>query len=138
MRIALVIMPLVMSGYLIGLPYGPKGVALGYSVAMTLWVIPHIAWCVHGTVISFWEVVQVLRRPLISGVVAAVFPFTLRLLYGQFLSPLPMLAVETGTFVLTYLYLLLYVMGQKEFYLNLLESLRRRTPVVVEETGVLV
>jgi PST family polysaccharide transporter len=40
---ALVITPLMIAGYFIGLPYGPRGVALGYSALMTLWVIPAIA-----------------------------------------------------------------------------------------------
>ena len=52
LKIALVIAPLVIVAYLIGLPYGPRGVAFAYSAAMALWVIPHIAWCIHGTSIS--------------------------------------------------------------------------------------
>jgi len=48
LRIAPVIAPLAIAGYAIGLPYGPKGVAIGYSAAMTLWIGPHIFWCIQG------------------------------------------------------------------------------------------
>ena len=53
LKIALVFAPIMIAGYVIGLPYGPRGMAFGYSAVMALWVIPHIAWCVHGTVITF-------------------------------------------------------------------------------------
>src|ERR1039458_650536 len=52
LKMGLVIAPLLILAYLVGLPYGPKGVALAYSGTMLLWVVPVIAWSVHGTVIS--------------------------------------------------------------------------------------
>jgi PST family polysaccharide transporter len=127
LKIALVIAPLVIAGYLIGLPYGPKGVALGYSASMALWIVPHIVWCVRGTAISFWDVMQTLRRPLLSGIVAAALPFALQLFYGQRLSPLPRLIIGGSVFVAVYLGMLLYVMGQKSFYLDLIQGLRGRS-----------
>ena len=124
LKIALVIAPLVISGYLIGLPYGPKGVALGYSTVMALWVVPHIAWCVHGTGISFRDIGTVLSRPLFSGLVAAALPFALLFFYGRLLSPLPRLAIGGSLFAGVYLTMLLVVMRQKTFYLDLLRGFR--------------
>jgi O-antigen/teichoic acid export membrane protein len=129
LKIAFVIAPLVMGGYLLGLPYGPKGVALGYSAAMALWLFPHIAWCVRGTAISFWDVIQSLSRPLVSGVVAAILPLTLQLSYGQALSPLFRLIVGVTAFLVVYLGMLLYVMGQEAFYTDLVKGLSGRRPV---------
>src|SRR5439155_8460114 len=40
LRMALVIAPIMIAGYIVGLPYGPKGVAFAYSTVMLLWVIP--------------------------------------------------------------------------------------------------
>jgi O-antigen/teichoic acid export membrane protein len=125
LKIALVIAPLVMAGYLIGLPYGPKGVALGYSLAMALWVVPHIAWCIHGTVISFRDVVQVLSRPLISGMVALVLPCLVQFSYGRTFSPLPRLVVGLTLFIGVYVVMLLYAMGQKGFYWDLVRGLKK-------------
>src|SRR6266849_8906030 len=37
LKIVLVLAPLVIGGYILGLPYGPKGVAFAYSAVMMLW-----------------------------------------------------------------------------------------------------
>jgi O-antigen/teichoic acid export membrane protein len=126
LKIALVIAPLVISGYLVGLLYGPKGVALGYSIALGLWVLPHIAWCVHGTPISFREALDTLSRPLIAGVAAAMLPLALQIFYGGYLSALPRLVVGIVLFMSVYVGMLLYVMGQSEFYIELVRELIRR------------
>ena len=132
LKIALVIAPLVIAGYVVGLPYGPKGVALGYSVAMALWVVPHIIWCVRGTAISVRDVFMTLSRPLVSGIVATVLPFALQLFCGHLLSPLLRVVIGGIIFLGVYLGMLLYVMGQKSFYMNLLRGLRGRSSVEEE------
>ena len=129
LKIALVLAPLVIVGYVVGLPHGPMGVAIGYSVAMALWVVPHIAWCVRGTVLSFWDVMRALSRPLLSGIVAGALVCPLQLSYGQMLSPLSRLALGCIVFLGAYLGMLMYVMGQKTFYLDLLRGLRGRSPL---------
>ena len=68
LKIALVFAPIMITGYVIGLPYGPKGVAFAYSAVMTLWVIPFILWCVHGTVVSLRDILLTVSRPLASGI----------------------------------------------------------------------
>jgi PST family polysaccharide transporter len=127
LKIALVIAPLVMAGYLIGLPHGPKGVALGYSTAMTLWVVPHILWCVHDTVVSARDVFSVIRRPFISGMIAGLVAFGLQVLYGPAMSPFPRLILGVSIFSSVYVWLLLWVMGQKKFYQDLVLGLRARS-----------
>ncbi len=127
LKIALVIAPLVIAGYVVGLPYGPKGVALGYSTAMALWVAPHIVWCVRGTPISVRDVFQTLSRPLLSGFVAAAVSLALQILCGQLLGPLQRLILGSAVFGCIYLGMLLYVMGQKAFYMDLYHGLRRRS-----------
>ena len=127
LNITLVTSPLVIAGCVIGLPYGPKGVALAYSAVMTLWVVPHIAWSVHGTVVSFRDIVVAVSRPLLSGFAAAAFAFGAQLLYGQWLSPLPRLVLGVTVLLGAYLGMLMYVMGQKAFYLGLLRGMRSRS-----------
>jgi PST family polysaccharide transporter len=127
LKIALILAPVVIFGYVMGLPYGPKGVALGYSAMMTLWVVPHLAWCVHGTVVSFWDIVRTVSRPVLSIVPAAVLTFGVQFFYGNSLSPLARLVLEGTVLSAAYLVMLLYVMGQKAFYLDLLAGLRGRS-----------
>lgn len=129
LKIALVIAPLVISGYLIGLPFGPKGVALGYSTAMAMWVLPNIVWCVRGTAITVRDVLLVISRPMLAGCVAGAVSLVIQLAYGHSLRALPNLALGITGFSVVYLGLLLYGLGQKEFYMDVVRSLRGRSSV---------
>lgn len=129
LKLVLVMAPLVIAGYVIGLPYGPTGVAIGYSTLMTLWVVPHIAWCVHGTVISFRDILMAVSRPLGSGIVAAALAFGVQFFFGQSLPALPRLLLGTAVLFSAYIGMLFHVMGQKTVYLDLFRSLWRRPPV---------
>jgi PST family polysaccharide transporter len=128
LKIALVIAPTMIAAYLIAVPYGPRGVAFAYSAVLTLWILPLIAWCVHGTVVAFRDILLTVSRPLLSSVVAGGLAFGLRLTYGQTQSPLPRLALESSVLLLTFLGILLFVAGQKTFYLNLLRGLTKPSP----------
>ena len=124
LKIALVFAPLMITGYVIGLPYGPKGVAFAYSAVLTLWVIPHILWCVHGTAISVRDILLAVSRPLASGILAGGLAFGVRLICGQFVSPLPRLVLESSVLFVAFFGVLLFVAGQKSLYLDLLRGLR--------------
>jgi O-antigen/teichoic acid export membrane protein len=132
LRVALVLAPVVITGYSLGLHYGANGVALGFSGAMMLWVLPHIAWGVHGTPISFGDVMKVMTGPLVSGAVAVALGLGVQFLCSQWL---PFFRLCLGVTVLLGAYsgMLLYGMGQKTFYMNLLRSFLKRTPVEAEQ-----
>lgn len=132
LAVALVIAPLVTSAYFIGLPYGPNGVALSYSTAMTLWLVPHIVWCLRGTPISPWDLFLAVRRSFVSGIVAAVAAFIVLMYVGQQAPPLVRLALGGCVMVTVYCYMLLLVMGQRAFYLDLLAVMR--TPSLDRKT----
>jgi O-antigen/teichoic acid export membrane protein len=129
LKVGLVLAPLVILGYVLGLPYGATGVALGYSTVMVLWVVPHVAWCVHGTVVSLKDIWTALSRPLLSGIVAVLLPLALQFVWRGLLPPLPRLIAGGALFTAGYLGMLLYVMGEKAFYLGLLQGLSKRTPL---------
>jgi PST family polysaccharide transporter len=129
LNIAFVLAPLLIAGYVVGLPFGPRGVALGYSAVLTVWVIPHIAWCVRDTVISVRDILLAVSRPLISGVVAAASAFGLQFAYSQTISPLPRLLLGITILFGVYAAMLLYAMGQKTTYINLLQGLNKPSSV---------
>src|SRR5712692_1914678 len=131
LRMALVFAPCMIAGYLIGLPYGPRGVAFAYSAMMTLSIIPMIVAAVRGTVISVRDVLLTVSRPLLSGIVTAGLVLGLQFWYSPHLLPLPRLVLGVALVLAGYLGVLLYVMGQKLFYLDLLRGFRR--PPSVEE-----
>jgi PST family polysaccharide transporter len=124
LKIAVVFAPLIIVGYVLGLPYGPKGVAFAYSAVMMLWVIPHIAWCVHGTAISIRDILLEVSRPLTSGILAGALAFGVRLACGQFFSTIPRLILECAVLLVAYLGMLLFVAGQKSLYLDLFKGLK--------------
>jgi O-antigen/teichoic acid export membrane protein len=127
LRVAAVLAPVVICGYMIGLPKGPEGVALGYSAALTLWAIPHIAWCVHGTVVSLRDILMTIRRPLIAALGATVLPLVFQWSLGHHLGPLSRLLGGGILFSVGYLVLLFEVMGQRSLYLDVLRSFRGRS-----------
>jgi len=131
LRMALVLAPVMIAGYLMGLPYGPRGVACAYSAMMTVCALPLIAAAVRGTVISVRDILITVSRPLLSGIVAAALALGLQFSYGPFLSPLPRLVLGVVIVLAGYLGMLLYVMGQKLFYLDLLRGFTK--PPSVEE-----
>jgi PST family polysaccharide transporter len=137
LRIALVFAPIMIVGYVLGLPYGPKGVAFTYSAVMALWLIPHIAWCVHGTVITIRDVLLTVSRPLGSAIVAGAVTFGTRLVYVQFLPPLQRLLLEVSILLITYAALLLTLAGQRSLYLDLLNGLTAQSPIPAgSESGI--
>jgi O-antigen/teichoic acid export membrane protein len=125
LKIALVLSPLVICSYLIGLPYGPSGVALAFSTMMVLWLVPHMYWTVHGTNISVRELFAAAGRPLFAGIVAAVGAGVVQHFAAQFPSPLLRLALGGTAMLSIYVLVLLFVMKQREFYFGLLRELKR-------------
>src|SRR5580704_14487043 len=136
LQIALVLTPVVIAGYCLGLRYGPNGVALGFSAAITLWALPHIAWGVHGTPISFGDIMRVMTKPLSSGVVAVALAAGFLFLCPHW-SPFPRLLVGVSVLLAAYTGMLLYAMGQKAFYVDLLQQLLKRSSVAADPPAVI-
>ena len=133
LKMALVIAPLLILSYLIGLRWGPKGVAIAYSTTMMLWVFPLIAWAVHGTVISFWDVLRTAGKPMISSIMAAGLAFAVRFFYGQSLNPIPRFALEISVLMIVFAGMLLFANGQKALYMDLIRGLIRPSSAKEEE-----
>jgi PST family polysaccharide transporter len=125
-RMALVLAPVLIGGYAVGVMQGPRGVALAYSLVMTLWVVPAIAWAVRGTVLSAGEVLRTAAKPLASGLAAAAIAFgASHFLTG--LAPLARLIGETIVLLSAYGVLLLFVAGEKAKYLALVRGILGRS-----------
>ena len=124
LKIALVFAPTMIAGYLIGLPYGPRGVAFAYSAVMMLWVIPFIFWCVHGTAIFLSDILLAVSRPLASGILAGGLALGVRAICGQFVPPFARLLLESGSLLVVFFAALLFVAGQKSLYLDLLGGMK--------------
>lgn len=136
LKMALVIAPIVILGYVAGVPFGVTGVALGYSTAMVLLTLPLIAWAIHGTAISFWDIMRVIGAPLVSAAIATALSLSVALTVGSGLSPLGRLVASGCVLSISYAGVLLYGMGQKAFYLDLIRDSRQAVPVTENEASV--
>jgi PST family polysaccharide transporter len=124
LKMSLVITPIMIVAYIVGLPYGPTGVASAYSIVMTLWVIPLVIWALEDTVIRPADILREAGWPLASSIVAGALAWGVRFLCAGALSALPMLILESFVVLVIYLGMLLFVAGQKTFYLDLLRGLK--------------
>lgn len=88
LKIAFVLGPLVMMSYMLGLPYGPQGVAFGYSASLVLWLVPHMAWCIHDTTISGRDILNASGRPFLSAAVAGAITLSAQSIYGALVTPI--------------------------------------------------
>lgn len=126
LRIAMVIAPLVILAYVLGLPYGATGVALAFSATMVLLAVPVTMWSVHATPVSMRDIVSVVRRPLLSGVAATAAALLAWPLLAKVGPALPRLLVESALLFAVYAWTLLDVMGQRAFYVDLFRTMTSR------------
>jgi PST family polysaccharide transporter len=124
LALALVIAPLVIVGYLIGVPYGANGVALGFSTAMMLWLVPHVIWALHGTMITPGDVVSATIRPFFASIFAGAIAFAVHAYIISSGSHLLRLLLAGGVMTSLYLLIFLFIMGQRTFYFELFKGLR--------------
>jgi hypothetical protein len=106
------------------LPYGPRGVAFAYSAAMTLWLVPHIIWCLHGTQISPRDLLVAAGRPLVAAIVAAAPALAVQQFLDDSNSHFWRLLIGGGIIAAVYSWVLLVLMGQKTFYFGLFHELK--------------
>jgi PST family polysaccharide transporter len=122
LRMAFAIAPVAIAGVLVGVRYGPPGVAAGYSAAMMILTVPLIVWARHKTGIggaAYWEAV---RAPLLSAMMAGVTVTLCKHAWGDHLGPLAGLVVGTTVIAAIYGWMLLLVMGQGRLYADLLRE----------------
>ena len=126
--------PLVILGVVLGLSHGPKGVALGYSSALTLLLIPIAAWSKLDTGITWLDLWGATKPPFLSGLLAGAAGLLVKLTLGGRLPPMLYLMVGLGLVLGIYAWVLLIVMRQKHVYMDLLSQLLPRPEGGKEKT----
>ena len=119
LRIAFVIVPVVILGYVCGLGYGPVGVASGFSASMLVLIVPVILLGIRGTPISPADIWQAVRPPFYSVLVASAAALLAAIPASFLPHALFRLFVINGVLFGTYAAMLIFVMGQKELYLKI-------------------
>lgn len=126
-KIALVIASLTTAASAIGIGYGLHGVAIGISTAMVVWTLPHMVWATRGTGIDWREMLATTVPSLLSCLAAAAAAFAVLRVVGPDLPPLLRLVSGAGILATVYGMALIYVMGEKSFYVDLIRSLKPRS-----------
>jgi O-antigen/teichoic acid export membrane protein len=119
--------PFVIVGILLGLSHGPIGVALGYSLAMTLLIVPIAAWSKLGTAITWADLWRATKPPFLSGLLAGAAGLFVKLALSGRLPSILYLMVGLGLVLSIYAWVLLIVMGQKHVYVDVLSQLSPRS-----------
>jgi O-antigen/teichoic acid export membrane protein len=118
--------PLVILGIVLGLSHGPEGVAVGYSSAMMLVIIPIAAWSKRGTAVTWADLWRAAKGPIVSGLVAGAVGLLLKLTLSARLPLIPYLFLAVGLVLGVYAWILLIVMNQKHIYIELASHLLPR------------
>jgi PST family polysaccharide transporter len=122
LQISLCILPTLILGYSLGVSAGPHGVALGFSVAMMLLVLPISVWAIRDTAISLRDIGQVVMPPLVSIASASVAVYFFDTWMGLIRPALLRLVAETGLLFGVYLAALCAVPGQRPKYVAILRQ----------------
>jgi PST family polysaccharide transporter len=115
--------PFVILGIVLGLSHGPKGVAFGYSLSLTLLLIPIAAWSKRGTGITWADLWGATKPPFLSGLLAGAAGLLVKFTFGARLAPIPCLLLGLGLTLGVYIWVLLMVLKQKPVYMEILSHL---------------
>jgi O-antigen/teichoic acid export membrane protein len=104
-----------------GIPQGATGIASAYSIALSLWLVPCLAWCVHGTPVHLSDLLQTTWRPLLGSAVASVVAFVA---VNNFSQPIIRLLLGGVLMSCGYFAIVWFIFRQRDFYLGLVKDLR--------------
>jgi len=124
LKIAMLLVPVVILGYVVGLRYGAEGVATGFSIVAVVLVVPVIFWARRGTPVTMMDTVRAIIPPFVSvliGTAAALAGWSLI----RFLDSALLRLVAANTILFgVYGLVLWFVMGQRAVYLGLIRDMR--------------
>ena len=122
-RIAVVATPLLILSYALGLKHGPQGVAVGFSIAMVLSIVPVMLWAKQGTLITLRDILRAATPGSMSTVLGVASILAIRPILGQVEPALVRLMAESTVLFGVYLLTLLFIMKQKSVYMGLLREI---------------
>lgn len=116
LRMALVLTPVIICGYTLGLSHGPHGVAAAFSITMLLLTAPFILWARRGTSISTRDIFQSAIAPLVSVAGGTLATTLAHRVFLKLQPDLLRLLINTTFFFVVYVIVLLFVMKQKTLF----------------------
>jgi O-antigen/teichoic acid export membrane protein len=121
LRITCVTTGMTLVACIAGISHGATGIAAAYSIAMVLWMLPCLAWCVHGTPVRLRDLLQTTWGPLLAGVIASAVAFVT---VNHFSEPLVRLVLGGALMCCGYFVIVWFIFRQRDFYLGLVKDMR--------------
>jgi O-antigen/teichoic acid export membrane protein len=128
MRFGILWSLLIVGSFAVGLPFGPSGVAIGYSVMSAVLALPLCSYALKGTSIRLRDLGAAVRFPALAAGLGIAAGWALpRLFLANAAMPW---RAATGIFVSlgVYALVLLVVLKQGSFYRRLFMELLKKTP----------
>jgi O-antigen/teichoic acid export membrane protein len=122
LKIALLIAPVTLLAFALGIGYGPQGVAVGFSTAMLVLVAPIILWAKHDTKITSRDVVWAVAHPTGSVLIGAALAILLWPWISLIQLPLLRLTVACSVMFGGHFIALLVVFRQAPVYARMLHQ----------------
>lgn len=116
---------LVMS-FLLGLPYGARGIALSYSIAKLLQTAPCMYYATRDTSITMLDLINAVKQPLIASLIAGAIAFGVQFAIGSSLPVWATAIISAIAMGLIYSLIMFYIFGAKELYSSVLQQFKRR------------
>jgi PST family polysaccharide transporter len=123
LRQGLFVSPLIVLASILGLPFGCKGVAIGYSIIMGLVTVPIYIYSTRGTGLSARSVFNTMHQTLLAAALAAagaiIFKSRMAVISSFWLE----LVGGAGLFLVIYAVVLLGIFKRWHFYWELVKEL---------------
>ena len=125
-RIALVVTPMLVLSYSLGLRYGAEGVAGGFSICMMLSIVPVLLWAKHGTLITVRDIVRAATPASMAAAMGVGGTLAVRSMLDGVSPAFVRLVTESVVLFGVYLFGLMFIMGQRSVYFELLREMGLR------------
>lgn len=123
LKSAIFFAPFVIMAVVIGLPYGPRGVAIGYTIAVVIKLVPNCIWLLRGTPIRFRDIMSVISAPILATMLSGIISIVVKANYLPGGSIGVNLVLETGIFGIFYIALLMVFSENRMMYIELIREL---------------
>jgi O-antigen/teichoic acid export membrane protein len=121
LRITCVTSAVTLIACIAGISHGATGIASAYSIALSLWLVPCLAWCVHGTPVRLGDLFHTAWGPLLGSAVASAVAFVA---VNNLSQPLVRLSLGATVMCCGYFVIVWFIFRQRDFYLGLVKDLK--------------
>jgi PST family polysaccharide transporter len=109
--------------YIVGVPYGPEGIAASYLLVKAIIVLPMAYATFKDTPVSFKDVVSTIQAPIIASGVAAALGWTVKVFLADLAKDWVLTVAGCSVMLLAYALTLLFALGKWSLYSGIFAEL---------------